>query len=150
MASGDKKRKVDRENRTFKDKWRLSFFSTDNSRSNTPVCVICRRTQSAFKKMLFGDIMIQLMHNGQIITQSVPLSNDTTTRRTEKIAEDLRKTLVQKLRNAENISICMDELTDITDIAQFSVFVQFLDHDSQQFCEELLALLPMLDTTTGS
>ena len=81
--------------------------------------------------------------------ESVPLSNDTTTRRTEKIAEDLRKTLVQKLRNAENISICVDESTDITDIAQLSVFVRFFDHDSQQFCEELLALLPMLDTTTG-
>lgn len=199
----------------------------DNTRSNSPMCVICGKTQSAYKKDAirrhyetnhpnWSDnypvgssarkqkyeslhtgvqksqaIMVRTMteqeksteasyrvswilnrhkmsfetsevvkecmieaskalFNDQKVTdtfQNVPLSNNSATRRTETLADDVRKTLIQKLRNAKDISICVDESTDNTDIAQLAVYVRFLD--GELFREELLALIPMLGKTTG-
>ena len=77
------------------------------------------------------------------------LSNDTNTRRTEKLGKDIRKTLIDKLKTVEDISVCIDESVDNTDIPQLAIFVRFFDTDSRSFREELITLLPMLGKTTG-
>ena len=81
--------------------------------------------------------------------EKLPLSNDTNTRRTEKLGKDIRKTLIDKLKTVEDISVCIDESVDNTDIPQLAIFVRFFDTDSRSFREELITLLPMLGKTTG-
>lgn len=80
--------------------------------------------------------------------KKIPLSNDTNTRRAEVLAGDVKETLIKKLRKVD-MSLAIDESTDITDIAQLALFVRFFDEDAGQFREELLTVLPLLGTTKG-
>ena len=50
-------------------------------------------------------------------SKQVPLSNSTTTRRTELLAKDLVTQLTDDIKNAECISLAVDESTDRTDNA---------------------------------
>lgn len=81
--------------------------------------------------------------------RKIPLSNDTNTRRTEVMAETVKEKLIDALKVTECISIATDESTDISDVAQLSLFVRYLDQDAGLFREELLALIPMMGSTTG-
>ena len=74
----------------------------------------------------------------------IPLSNDTNTRRSELNAQSVKDTLINALKETETISIASDESTDISDTAQLSLFVRYLDIKDGVFKEELLALLPFL------
>ncbi|XP_054767064.2 SCAN domain-containing protein 3-like [Lytechinus pictus] len=82
--------------------------------------------------------------------KKIPLSNDTNTRRSEVLANNLKDELLEKLKVADAISLAIDESTDITDVAQLALFVRFLDESSGTFREELLELLPLTGSTTSS
>lgn len=81
--------------------------------------------------------------------EKIPLSNDTNTRRTELMADIVKEELLEKIKKARNISLAIDESTDVTDMAQLAMFVRFLDEDTNTFREELLAVLPLPGTTKG-
>lgn len=221
----EKKRKVDAENRGFKDEWKLEFFFQLGP-SNKPVCLICGTVIAVLKRANLKrhhetnhaswkdkypmnsdtrqkklDALLDAQRRSTIIMTSsmsqqekaaeaslriawilnkkkmpldssetvkeciiaasqavstkdttaafekIPLSNDTNTRRTEKIAINIKESLITKLKAAPQMSICIDESVDITDIPQLVVFVRFLD--GKAFREELLALIPLPGRTTG-
>ncbi len=58
--------------------------------------------------------------------KKIPLSNDTSTRRTEVLAHDLVKQLTDDIKDAPCLSLAVDESTDGTDQAHLCVFVRYL------------------------
>lgn len=79
--------------------------------------------------------------------KKVPLSDTTTLRRVELLAEDVNRKLLENLKKADCMSIAVDESTDNTDIAQLCIYVRFFDGTG--FREELLGLVPLEGRTTG-
>ncbi|GFT07589.1 SCAN domain-containing protein 3 [Trichonephila clavipes] len=72
--------------------------------------------------------------------QSIPLSNDTVSRRINNIAEDVEQQLFSKLRN-KLFSIQLDDATDSNKNAPFIAYVRFWDGMSA--VEELLFCKPI-------
>lgn len=56
--------------------------------------------------------------------QSVPLSRQTCTRRTDELANDLVRQLHAEVHNAQWYSLALDESTDILDVAQLAIFIR--------------------------
>lgn len=56
--------------------------------------------------------------------KTIALSRNTTTRRVEDIAENLKKQIIKDLMKVDNFSLAIDESTDINDVAQLAVFVR--------------------------
>ena len=81
--------------------------------------------------------------------RKIPLSNDTNTRRGEVLAGSVKDKLINDLKETDSISFAADESTDISDIAQLSLFVRYLDKENREFKEELLELIPPTGSTTG-
>lgn len=79
--------------------------------------------------------------------RSIPLSDTTAGRRVDLLATDVFDTLLARLRNAEFLSLAVDESTDNQDVAQLCLYVRFQDGDC--FKEELLGLIPLEGRTTG-
>lgn len=79
--------------------------------------------------------------------KKVPLSDTTTLRRVELLANDVSKKLMENLRKTEFMSVAVDESTDCTDMAQLCIYVRFFD--GVQLREELLGLVPLEGHTTG-
>lgn len=67
--------------------------------------------------------------------KQVPLSYSTASRRTEALAGDLVKQLCDGIKNAECISLAVDEPTDTTDNAQLMVFVRYYSESRREFVE---------------
>ncbi|GFS87994.1 SCAN domain-containing protein 3 [Trichonephila clavipes] len=78
--------------------------------------------------------------------QSIPLSNDTVSRRIDDIAEDVEQQLFGKLRD-KLFSIQLDEATDSNKDAHFIAYVRFWDGMSA--VEELLFCKPIKLKTTA-
>ncbi|VVC38691.1 Hypothetical protein CINCED_3A001663 [Cinara cedri] len=57
--------------------------------------------------------------------KTIPLSNDTISRRINKISSDVHNQIVQNLKSSEYFSIQFDESTDVTNLAQFLCFVRY-------------------------
>ncbi|GFU02745.1 SCAN domain-containing protein 3 [Trichonephila clavipes] len=72
--------------------------------------------------------------------QSIPLSNDTVSRRIDDIAEDVEQQLFGKLRD-KLFSVQLDEATDSNKDAHFIAYVRFWD--SMSAVEELLFCKPI-------
>ncbi|XP_061765907.1 general transcription factor II-I repeat domain-containing protein 2-like [Nerophis ophidion] len=70
----------------------------------------------------------------------IPLSDATATRRTEILPGDLSKQLCDGIKNAECISLAVDESTDTTENAQLLVFVRYYDEEKGEFIEDVLGL----------
>ncbi|GFY14217.1 SCAN domain-containing protein 3 [Trichonephila clavipes] len=64
--------------------------------------------------------------------QSIPLSNDTASRRIDDIAEDVEQQLFGKLRD-KLFSIQLDEATDSNKDAHFIACVRFWDEEDDEF-----------------
>ena len=79
--------------------------------------------------------------------KKVPLSDTSTLRRVELLAQDVSRKLLENLKKADVMSIAVDESTDCTDMAQLCIYVRF--HDGVNFREELLGLIPLEGRTTG-
>lgn len=78
---------------------------------------------------------------------SIPLSRNTCTRRIEDISDQILLQLLTELRQAETFSICLDESTDVKDVAQLAIFVRFFN--GQLFREAFLTIIGMQGNATG-
>lgn len=79
--------------------------------------------------------------------KQIPVSDTSNMRRVESLASDVFKTLLDKLRKAEVMSLAVDESTDNSDVAQLCLYVRFFDGEC--FREDLLGLIPVEGHTTG-
>uniref|UniRef100_UPI003AB06FCF zinc finger BED domain-containing protein 5-like n=1 Tax=Centroberyx gerrardi TaxID=166262 RepID=UPI003AB06FCF len=75
------------------------------------------------------------------------MRSESTARRVHVLAEDVQRLVLDGVKEAQHISLAIDESTDNTDISQLCVFVRYFD--GKDFKEELLALIPLEDNTTG-
>ena len=80
---------------------------------------------------------------------NISLSGNTIAQRIEEMASNVKQQLHEKSKNFLNFSIAIDESTDITNTAQLGIFIRGV-FDNFDVTEELLDLIPMTDTTTGS
>lgn len=79
----------------------------------------------------------------------IPLSDSTATRRTEILAGNVAKQLRDGIKNAECISLAVDESTDTTDNAQLMVFVRYYDESKREFVEDVLGMANLCGQTRG-
>ncbi|KAI3367307.1 hypothetical protein L3Q82_008354 [Scortum barcoo] len=80
---------------------------------------------------------------------NISLSRNTVAERIGELARDLNSQLKDKVKSFIAFSIAIDESTNVTDVAQLSMFICGVDA-SLTVTEEFVALVPMLDTTTGN
>jgi hypothetical protein len=64
------------------------------------------------------------------------------------MADDIRKSLREKIARLDAFSIALDDSTDASDTAQLAIFIGGIDADFN-ITEELLAPQPLKGTTTG-
>jgi glutaredoxin-related protein len=64
------------------------------------------------------------------------------------MADDIKKSLKEKITRLEAFSIALDDSTDAPDTAQLAIFIQGVDVDFN-ITEKLLALQPLKGTTTS-
>ncbi|GFY24806.1 SCAN domain-containing protein 3 [Trichonephila clavipes] len=120
----------------------LNFgFTITEVNGEKPLCVICSKILAAdsmkpnklkrhfetlhaieIVEAMFGDNFVKEL-------QSIPLSNDTVSRRIDDIAEDVKQQLFGKLRD-KLFSIQLDEATDSNKDAHFIAYVRFWDEDN--------------------
>lgn len=71
----------------------------------------------------------------------VPLSNDTVSRRIKDMANDVKKTLIERVKNSQYFAIQLDETTDVADLAYLLVYVRYENDGAAQedfmFCQSL-------------
>uniref|UniRef100_A0A1Y1KZY7 HAT C-terminal dimerisation domain-containing protein n=2 Tax=Photinus pyralis TaxID=7054 RepID=A0A1Y1KZY7_PHOPY len=79
--------------------------------------------------------------------KSIPLSDNTISRRINDMANDIREQVVEKLNKSPHFALQFDESTDVSDCAQFVVFVRFEADDS--IMEEILFCAALAANTTG-
>ncbi|XP_044751713.1 protein ZBED8-like [Coccinella septempunctata] len=87
--------------------------------------------------------------DGAAAIQSIPLLTRSNTRRTEILANDIKRILLELLQKAPCYAIALDESCDILDDEQMSIFVRFFDLENKVFRKELLAILPLKGNTRG-
>ncbi len=58
--------------------------------------------------------------------KSIPLSNDTVSRRIKDIPFDVKSQLTERLRSCEQFALQLDECTDVSSAAQLLVYVRYL------------------------
>lgn len=80
---------------------------------------------------------------------NISLSGNTIAKRIEEMANNVKQQLYEKSKQFLNCSIAIDESTDITNTAQLTIFIRGV-FDNFEITEELLDLIHMTDTTTGS
>lgn len=227
-----KRRKVDDENRSFKEEWIQQYAFTLPTTSSKPICLICSETvalvkssnlkrhyetkHSGFEKMYqqgteerknkinklksqyetstivlastmtaqeravecslriawilgkhkkpFADAevvkecmleTVDTLFDGRQKNEikdkikQIPLSDSTSMRRTELLANDLMLQLDLGLKEAPCISLAIDESTDSTDHAQLMVFVRYYDARKKEFCQDLLGVTDLKGRTRG-
>ncbi|KAJ8868307.1 hypothetical protein PR048_029823 [Dryococelus australis] len=163
--SCSKYRKVDTENIQFKTEW-MDQFSFAMAGINKPMCLICNEVVSVVKVCnlklhykskhkefhIVKECMLQsvnVMEGEETVRkyQKIPLSNDTATQHSNELANNISCQLVSELSQSSCFSLAADESTDISDIAQLSVFVRFFN--GERFLDELLGLIPLYRRTTG-
>lgn len=83
--------------------------------------------------------------------KDIPLSRMTITRRAELIANCIRQNMRNILKKNCEISLCLDESTDICDMSQLIIWIRICHLEGQTFdiIEEILDLQPLTDTTTA-
>lgn len=69
------------------------------------------------------------------LIENIHLSRYTIARRTEKISKYIFKFTLQRLKDCEYFSICLDESTDITNISQLIVCIRSVDKNMECFEE---------------
>lgn len=102
------------------------------------------------KKNLEDSIKILDPDNKKLhkLIEQVPLSRRTTERRISEISANIENCLKFDLKNCTAFSLALDESTDIQDIPQLAVYIRYVFADIQ-IKEELLDLVPLIETTRG-
>lgn len=80
--------------------------------------------------------------------RSIPLSDNTMSRRICDIAEHLEAQLITRLQSAGDFAIQLDESTDVSNCATLLVYVRYVWQDD--FMEDLLCCLTLPTNTTGA
>ena len=81
--------------------------------------------------------------------KQVPMSAQTTSKKTEILTEDVLAQLDAAIQSAPCISLAVDESTDITDNAQLLVYFRFFHKEKKEFCEDLLGVTSLETHTRG-
>ncbi|GFX66380.1 SCAN domain-containing protein 3 [Trichonephila clavipes] len=120
----------------------FGFTITEVNGEEKPLCVICSKILAAdsMKPNKLKRHFETLHDNFAKELQSIPLSNDTVSRRIDDIAEDVEQQLFGKLRD-KLFSIQLDEATDSNKDAHFIAYVRFWDGMSA--VKELLFCKPI-------
>ncbi len=79
--------------------------------------------------------------------KTVPLSNDTFSRRIDKMRTDIVEQLVDKLRTGESFSLQLDESVDVSGQVQMVAFARYLDTSGIR--EHILFCKTLEGRTTG-
>ncbi|KAI4818337.1 hypothetical protein KUCAC02_011681 [Chaenocephalus aceratus] len=77
----------------------------------------------------------------------VSLSNDTVSRRIVEMADDVKNTLIERIKSSSYYSIQLDETTDVADLANVMVYVRY-EHDGAAQ-EDFLFCQPLETRTTA-
>ncbi|GFW65129.1 zinc finger BED domain-containing protein 5 [Trichonephila clavipes] len=113
----------------------FGFTITEVNGEEKPLCVICskywQQTPHTIAEELIFPAAIEIVEtmfgdNFAKELQSIPLSNDTVSRRSDDIAEDVEQLFFGKLRD-KLFSIQLDEATDSNKDAHFIAYVRFWD-----------------------
>jgi hypothetical protein len=78
--------------------------------------------------------------------ESIPLSNNTVSRRISDMASNVKQQLIENVKASKYYSIQLDENTDVSNMAHLT-FIRFEDEESVK--EELLFCKPLLGRTTS-
>ena len=78
----------------------------------------------------------------------IPLSNNTVTRRIETMADDVKNTLIKRIKSSRYYSIQLDETTDVADLANLLVYVRYEYDGAAQ--EDFLFCKPLETRTTAA
>jgi hypothetical protein len=74
--------------------------------------------------------------------ESIPLSNDTVSRRISDMASNVKEQLIEKVKASKYYFIQLDESTDVSNMTYLLTFIRFEDEESVKeellFCERLL------------
>ena len=79
--------------------------------------------------------------------KKIQLSDNTISRRINDMAKDIQEQVVEKLKNSQHFALQFDGSTDVSDCAQFVVFVRFEADDS--ITEEILFCKALPANTAG-
>ena len=95
---------------------------------------LCLPLAKEMTEIMCGEKAVKQLH-------LVPLSNDTVSRRIVEMAEDVKKTLIERIKSSSYYSIQLDETTDVADLANLIVYVGY-EHDGAAqedflFCQPL-------------
>lgn len=92
--------------------------------------------------------MVEIMVSKQEANKlkNIPLSDNTISRRINDMAKDIQEQVVEKLKNSQHFALQFDESTDVSNCAQFVVFVRFEADDS--ITEEILFCKALPANTT--
>lgn len=80
--------------------------------------------------------------------KSIPLSDNTISRRVNLIGSDIESNLKSDLEKCQWFSLALDESTDICDTAQLVFWVRYTI-DMENYHENILALIPLKEQTRG-
>lgn len=116
--------KVTQQERATAASLRVTWQLTKNMRPFTDA-----ETVKTCMMVALNEIIVDPKVKGSIIpvVQQIPMSDTTTSRRIEILDSEILDSILQGVARAEKISIAIDESTDKTDIAQFTVFVHYFD-----------------------
>lgn len=124
--------------------YKTAFLSARTQRPYTESEMIIKPSllhfADIFKDESFGNKLVQTIND-------IPLSNDTMTRRVEKVASDLKEQILNDFRRSSWAAIALDESTDNTANAQLLLYGKY--ETGGMMKEELLALLTLTITTKG-
>lgn len=93
--------------------------------------------------------MVEIMVSKQEANKlkNIPLSDNTISRRINDMANDIQEQVVEKLKNSQHFALQFDESTDVSNCAQFVVFVRFEADES--IMEEVLFCKALPANTSG-
>lgn len=105
-------------------------------------------TDGEFVKNCLNIFASNICPEKKSLVQNISLSHQTVGRRIDDMADNIKITLIEKLKECIFYSLALDESTDISDTAQLAIFIRGVTNQ-YTIVEELLELCPMKGTTTG-
>lgn len=110
-----------------------------------------KKPHSIAKKLIMPcAIKISKIMNGEKSAdtfKSIPISNNTISRRIDDISENIKEQLISQLNSSPKYSLQLDESTDVENYPQLIAYVRYI-YETSVF-EEMLFCIKLESTTTG-